>query len=154
MFCDASESWSHPDKDPIGRYDVQASNKDAPISLLIEHELPIQGSSLHLNVTNYDDRIAGSSNTRVTFDPGFEGQVVARSLGNTSKPIAIHEEEASDGEGGVRYLEIDSVEEGKRTILGRVLWDTPSPMPINRRQSDVNVSAVGGGEVSLTFLGD
>lgn len=154
VLCDASNSWSHPDKDPIGRYDVQASNSDAPLSLLIEHALPVQGSSLHLNVTNLDDRISGSSNTMVTFDSGFEGQFAARSLGNSSKPVAIHEEEASDSEGGVRYLEIDTVKGEKRTILGRVFWETPHPMPINRRQSDVSVSAVGEGEVSLTFLGD
>jgi len=89
----------------------------------------------------------------VTLDTGFEGKFSLQSQGDSSLPVSVKSEEAIDDRGGVRYVEVEEVLENGRLMNGKVFWNSPAPL-LNRRRSDVWISAVGEGEVSLLLLGD
>jgi len=136
-----------------GRYEVFVNNSDAPISLKVKHTIPEQGSSLWIDVSNSDELYTGKSHTKVTLDSGFEGKFSLRSQGDSALPVSVKSEEATDDRGGVRFVEVKDVQDDGRLMSGKVFWNTPAS-PLDRRRSDVWISTVGEGEVSLLLLGD
>jgi hypothetical protein len=119
----------------------------------VEHATPEQGSSLLLNVTNSDILDSGKSHVMVTLDTGFEGKFSLHSQGDSSLPVSVKSEEVTDDLGRVRYVDVEEVLENGRSMNGRVIWKSPAP-PLERWRSDVWISAVGEGEISLLLLGD
>ena len=89
----------------------------------------------------------------VTLDTGFEGTFVVRSDGEDAPPVSVKSEDATDDDGGIRYVDINRVENEGRLIGGEVFWDSPAP-PLDRRGSGVWINSFGSGEASLVLLGD
>jgi hypothetical protein len=128
-------------------------NTDSPISLQVEHAVPTQGSILYLNVTNTEIFSRGTAHTMVSLDSKFEGKFDVRATGAGTTPVSVQSEDATSDQGGIRYVEIERVEIDKRSMSGKVFWDSPTP-PLDRPGSNVYVSTAGDGEASLLFLGD
>ena len=135
------------------RYRLHVANSDSPISLQVEHAVPAQGSSLYLNVTNTVASTRGIAHTMVTLDSGFEGNFDIRSTGTGAMPVSVQSEAVTDEQGGIRHVEVERVETDRRSMSGKVFWDSPASS-LDRRVSDVYISTAGDGEASLLFLGD
>lgn len=136
-----------------GRYRLYVANSDSPISLQVEHAVPTQDSSLYLNVTNTEIFSRGTAHIMVSLGSEFEGNFDVRATGTGTTPVSVQSEDATDDQGGIRYMEIERVENDKRSMSGKVFWDSPAP-PLDQRGSEIYISTTGDGEASLLFLGD
>jgi hypothetical protein len=153
-LCEAVQTLlPNADDEPCGRYRLYVANSDSPISLQVKHAVPVQGSTLYLNVTNTEIFAQGHAHTMVSFDNGFEGNFDVRAAGAGTTPVSVQSEDATDDRGGIRYVEIERIDNDRRSMSGKVFWDSPAP-PLDRRGSDVYISTTGDGEASLLFLGD
>lgn len=152
-LCKAIQKPPPNTEDESYGYMLYVANSDSPISLQVEHAVPTQGSILYLNVTNTETFSRGTAHTMVSLDSGFEGNFDVRATGTGTTPVSVQSEDATDDQGGIRYVEIERIENDKRSMSGKVFWDSPAP-PLDRRGGNVYVSTAGDGEASLLFLGD
>jgi hypothetical protein len=153
-LCEAVQRLPpNADDERYGRYRLYVTNSDSPISLQVEHAVPAQGSSLYLNVSNTVASLRGTARTMVTLDRGFEGNFDIRATGTDATPVSVENEDATDDRGGIRYVSIERLENDRRSMSGKVFWDSPAP-PLDQRGSDVYISTAGEGGTSLVFLGD
>ncbi|CAG7854688.1 SubName: Full=Uncharacterized protein {ECO:0000313/EMBL:CCA66411.1} [Serendipita indica DSM 11827] len=151
VLCERATDRPWQRNGEVGRYDISVANKDAAITLEVKHAAPKQGSSLYINVTNEDTLSLGRTHSVVTLDTGYEGRFLVRAPGS-STPVSVESEEATDDEGGIRYVEKHTLPSQINGIEGKVSWGRFS-LP-DRPRSDVFVNTVGEGETGLVLLGD